>query len=757
MPSEAQTKRILEEIDQLPTLSSVAVRVLQLSGGSDADVHAMIALVESDPALTVKVLSLCRKASITTAHSVETVERAILLMGMQAVRSALLSVEVFGLFSPEEAGEGACECADPTGFWIHSLAVACGAELLAERHSDRLQAARPEEAFLCGLLHDLGKLALQSVLPRAYNRVLEIAREKRVSLQEAEKAVLGLDHHGAGRRLAERWGLPLAVQDAMWLHAMDPVALPQLPHTPTLRAVNAADAIARAFDLGWTGSHDAQPKLGQILESCGYPAHAGDDLREEIIERTAERAAGLGLSDDQGAESAIEWVTGANQELGRLNSDLAGEARESAAREHTLEIVTRTLRQSTRATNTRDAIEVVAKGAADALRSRVHAIVWQPREGAAWMLFGVGASCEISRLGELDPSELPGASLGEIFARAESATRVGLAMHAIAGAMGGASIEEYETLPIVPGHGPAAIILHDPAGDDGVMSDDDTRASLIACFGAVLSAASRHEGAKRVGEEISSASRRLASETHERAQQMSDASIAAITAGAAHELNNPLTIIAGQAQLLERAGLEINTLQSVHKIQAAASRASALIASVHEIATVSTPERETVSLARVLASAIEMAREAVGEGPGADALKSVRSRVSENVPNAIFADALQIAGALAELLINAAQSGPRSPIVIGVDTAEGGSRLVVSVEDNGCGMTSETLAHAKEPFFSKLPAGRRPGLGLARACRLIEAHGGVLRLESVEGRGTRAFLELPEESWAHTQGNEAAA
>ncbi|MEM1423681.1 MAG: HDOD domain-containing protein, partial [Planctomycetota bacterium] len=228
MPSEAHTKLILEEIDALPTISPVALRVLEISGASDGDVRTIIELVESDPALTARLLSMCRKASVSTSNSVETVERAVLLLGLQQVRSALLSVEIYSLFEPDD-GENDTRI-DVRGFWLHSIAVACAAEMLAERYPAGLSSAKPEEAFLCGLLHDLGKLALERVLPKAYAEVLRIAREKRIDLAEAETKVLGVDHHTAGRRLAERWGLPHAVQDVMWLHALDPIALPLPAH-----------------------------------------------------------------------------------------------------------------------------------------------------------------------------------------------------------------------------------------------------------------------------------------------------------------------------------------------------------------------------------------------------------------------------------------------------------------------------------------------------------------------------------------------
>ncbi len=71
------------------------------------------------------------------------------------------------------------------------------------------------------------------------------------------------------------------------------------------------------------------------------------------------------------------------------------------------------------------------------------------------------------------------------------------------------------------------------------------------------------------------------------------------------------------------------------------------------------------------------------------------------------------------------------------------SRVVVSVNDNGCGMDGQTLKRAFDPFFSSLKAGRRRGLGLAKALRWVESSGGSIRLESTEKQGTRAMVLLP--------------
>lgn len=747
MPSEAHTRLILEEIDALPTISSVALRVLEIAGSSDGDIRRIIELVESDPALTARLLSLCRKASVVTARSVETVERAVILLGLQQVRSALLSVEVFSMFSPGDEEDAGLRI-DARGFWLHSIAVACGAEMLAERYPQGLRSAKPDEAFLCGLLHDLGKLALERVLPKAYAKVLAIAAEKRVDIAEAERTVLGIDHHTAGRRLAERWGLPHSVQDVMWLHALDPVALPHLPHTPTLRAVTCADGIARVHGLGWTGNHAPTPRLDVLMEACGYPKSGADSILDELMRRITDRAAGLGLSDESDGSDVMRWFTGANRELGRLNADFAAKARDASLVDSTLAEIARVLAESHLLTSTQQALGVVTKSLERVTASTVRAAVWQSRRNSGWSVLRIDADRSLHAAGEIDSEGRPAPDLGEVFLIAESTARAQEATEAIAGTLGNNdALNALETVTIAPGHGPAGVFFIDSPGTTNALDDEGLRAALEGAWSAVLTGAARHEGASRVSDQLSNASRRIASDMERRALRMSEASVHEITAGAAHELNNPLTVISGKAQLLSATLQDKKSVEAARTITRAAQQASAIIESVRTLCEDPEPERREVIIRDLLEEAVRDARERLKHEGGTTGLAGVRTVVSENAPATVFADPAQLSWVIAELLTNAAQARPKSGILVRVGMGASTGRLTLCVEDDGDGMSTETVAHACDPFYSAKAAGRRPGLGLARARRLVEAHGGALEIASTPETGTKVSVVLERQAW----------
>jgi signal transduction histidine kinase/HD-like signal output (HDOD) protein len=755
----AHVDLILEEIDALPTLSPVAVRALRLTGSSDADVRAIIELVESDPALAAKILSLCRKSNASTAHRVESVERAVIHLGLQAVRCALLSVEVFGIFGvePNDHEPGGI---DRRGFWIHSIAVAAAAELITEQahHRGQHTSTTPPEAFLCGLLHDLGKLALQVVLPKAYARVVETAERRRCALSDAERELLGIDHHAAGRRLAERWGLPHIVQDTMWLHGSPPHALPALPHAELVRTVTAADALARAHRLGWSGSHERLSHLSELLAGCHLDPE--DDLGEELVRRVMSRSRALGLAEDDDPDLLVRWIAQANRELGRISTTLARHAREASTARSALEQISQSLTRTTRAAGVREAILDVANSLEQLAGGSPRVAIWQPRRGAPWTVYRCETPGSIHHAGAMPIGERPDqapADLADLFAAPTLTTRTAEALERLAELLKERPpIDGLSVFPLTMEHGPAAVLLHDRSPQPCPLDEPPVRQALSAAWAALLAHAARHENATRLTEEVASAGRQAAAESDQRAQTRASDALAEIAAGAAHEMNNPLTVISGKSQLL-MAKLETPQLQSAARsIVAACDRLSELVTSIHLFAKPPVIDRSETSLKEIVDRAVGAARgRLVSENPK---LKDVRITVT--VPEKtrkLYADLAQLALVLTELILNAAQAEPITGIEVRADVHDAEGRILLVVEDDGHGMSPHTLAHATQPFFSSKPAGRRTGLGLARVTRLVEAHGGEFGLSSARGRGTEALIVLPRTAWEEGREQRPAA
>ncbi|MEO0716063.1 MAG: HDOD domain-containing protein, partial [Planctomycetota bacterium] len=241
-----QVELILRQVDELPTLSPIASRLVELGSSDDVEIDEVAALIESDPALTARILKMCMRADRGLGDRITSVRQAIVLLGLPAVQSAVLSVCVYELMEragrdlDTRLGEKAAEesAFDRAGLWRHCVAVACASRFIAERATDA--GVKPDEAFVAGLLHELGKMALELVLPRAYSRVVSLAERRSSDASPVEQAVLGLDHFVAGRRLAQRWGLPAGLVEVAWLHGQMPEALPEGSEVRLVSVVGAA-------------------------------------------------------------------------------------------------------------------------------------------------------------------------------------------------------------------------------------------------------------------------------------------------------------------------------------------------------------------------------------------------------------------------------------------------------------------------------------------------------------------------------------
>jgi signal transduction histidine kinase/HD-like signal output (HDOD) protein len=364
-----RTELVLRELEQLPTLPSVASRLLGMGASDEVDVKEIARVIESDPALTTRLLSLCRRAAYRTRNPITTVEMAVVMLGLDAVRSLVLSVAIFD-WSAKAAGRGRStagaeargetrgdgraegrgdargegrprrgrgspgagrEARDATerpgfnrvGFWQHAIAVACCCDLIAREHP-HLDFA-PEEAFVAGLVHDIGKLALELVLPRAYGRVIELAEARQGNIADFERPIVGLDHAAAGACLAERWGLPELLTSAIGLHHAEPAAVAGHEHGALAMLVRLSDTVCRRLALGWSGNY-ADPPTGSAEEDL---CHAAGLSRERVAgvipklyEATSARMKDLGLGDEPSQALLVDSILRANQRLGRVNQEL---------------------------------------------------------------------------------------------------------------------------------------------------------------------------------------------------------------------------------------------------------------------------------------------------------------------------------------------------------------------------------------------------------------------------------------------------
>ncbi len=239
---------LADRMDALPPMPQAAGKVLRLLEQQDTTADDLRRVIETDPALTGTVLRLVNSALFGLPQQISTLSHAIMLVGFLRLRSLTLTTVAAGLkgmIPPDAAAEQAL-------IWEHSVDTALGAKVIAER----LGFGWSEEAFVAGLLHDVGRLVLLAFQVREYRGLVDPGRGS-LPTPEEEVELLGMDHEEVGRELLSRWNLAPQLVEVCGRHHGD--VLPEGEHRQLAAIVMVADRL-----LG-SASHEDPAPPAEIL------------------------------------------------------------------------------------------------------------------------------------------------------------------------------------------------------------------------------------------------------------------------------------------------------------------------------------------------------------------------------------------------------------------------------------------------------------------------------------------------------------
>lgn len=238
----ASLDRFIDSVNSLPPAPHILPELLELLGQDDADSARIVDLITFDPALTADVLRLCNSARFSGDEPVQDLANAITRMGCTEIFRLVARVIGEGLLGAPQRGYGI----GPGELWRHSAVTAVAGKVIA-----REIGANENLVFTAALLHDLGKLALNAALEKAYAKVVGQTEKAGHSFLEAEEAILGVNHAEVGGRLLERWKFPEPLVQAI-RHHHDP--LRAQPHEILATSVHIADLLAHLLGHGY-GHH----------------------------------------------------------------------------------------------------------------------------------------------------------------------------------------------------------------------------------------------------------------------------------------------------------------------------------------------------------------------------------------------------------------------------------------------------------------------------------------------------------------------
>ncbi len=209
---EEKLKHRLSTISNLPSPPLVFTQITKVINDPKTSVKDVAAIMSEDAAMSAKVLRLSNSAFYGARSEITSIRQAILVLGLEAVKSLVLSSSVFDMFKSQKLDTEFQEA-----FWRHSLAAALAGRTLIKQHGS-LARFDPEVAFSAGLLHDIGKLIICCFMPEDHKRIKQQLQMQRISDYQAEEAIIGYSHTLIGRMLAQNWKLPAAIQEAIEFH-----------------------------------------------------------------------------------------------------------------------------------------------------------------------------------------------------------------------------------------------------------------------------------------------------------------------------------------------------------------------------------------------------------------------------------------------------------------------------------------------------------------------------------------------------------
>lgn len=230
---------IIERVGTLPHLPTTLLRLVNVVSDPGSSLNQIVETIRYDQVMTADVLRLCNSAYFGLSRTVESLDDAVRLLGTVKILQLVMAAHSRAILNRPQSGYGL-----PAGaLWSHSVGVAIGAQILARP----LRLGQVGLLFTAGLLHDVGKVALNEYVAREYAEIARRVHEEKISFCEAEQAVLGFTHPEVGGRLAESWCLPdNMIRCIRYHHSPDELEEPD----PLIDAIHLSDSVCLAIGVG---------------------------------------------------------------------------------------------------------------------------------------------------------------------------------------------------------------------------------------------------------------------------------------------------------------------------------------------------------------------------------------------------------------------------------------------------------------------------------------------------------------------------
>jgi putative nucleotidyltransferase with HDIG domain len=741
-----QVEHAVGRLETLSTLPCVGAKLFSRLRQGRFSPSSIIDIVESDPALTARMLSLVSRHGLIRPGEKFSLGQAIEKLPAHEVRDIALSVKIMPAFETSDDTAG-YNIQSRKGLMLHSLAVACCAREIAGTASPQIDA---ELAYCAGLLHDIGKLALQDTMPKSFIRIVEQAESTQQSSYVVEQENLGCDHAIIGRHLAQRWGFPNQIALAIWLHHSEVITISErMPEAKIAAVIQLADSMSRQLNIGSSGSFDPPVPPEPIAECLGIQIDQLQEIRRSLPAALGRKSAILDLDVPDNMAEYCQSAQDVAVRFARQQAELSDEnLRLQSASSH-LDFTADFLLSVSRFAAAIDIAENFAVRWQKFYQTGMVCLYLAPPSYGLEMLEAVVVEnmAQSSIVTVNVPHNTPAVPkvITNDFAILNAHDHIDWLLEQLDVEFDQNRTQLVPLLTSGRAIGAIAFELNYPGDTELFAERFEMSASIAAVvLDMVLAQQNQQNFAEHFAQLISKPAPEAVSPevaVTEKTAAVEDSlnALAEMAAGAAHELNNPLAVISGRAQLLAEAQNDPETKEILKQIYENAREASGIIEDMMSFAEPRQPRATRTDVKKMIDEAIQLS----SRKTNIESL-DVQIHVAVDIEH-VFVDSAQIVSAIANVISNAVESygGKSGPIEIVADNSESDKMVVLAINDHGCGMDAETIKKATWPFFSAKPAGRKRGMGLAYATRFIQINKGFMRIESEPDSGTTVKISLP--------------
>lgn len=255
-------RRLGAAVERMPAFPRSVQRVLELTRNINCLPREIVAVIEKDPVMTMKIFKVINSAYYALPNKITSVGQSVVYLGINTIKNLALAFAAVGVLpSSNKAGY------DIQRYLLHSLSVAAVARQLAHQFGE--DECDPGDCYVAGLLHDFGKIVFAQFLAEEFRTALAVTQDEHIALHVAERRVIGVDHGVVGALLAQRWAFAGHLVECIREHHN-----PAAPGTPMLDFVRAADQLVRQREIGDSGNP------WRDGEAAAAPARLGGDIAE---------------------------------------------------------------------------------------------------------------------------------------------------------------------------------------------------------------------------------------------------------------------------------------------------------------------------------------------------------------------------------------------------------------------------------------------------------------------------------------------